>query len=47
MLTEKQLKLEDRPYASPQCKVVRIKAQAILCASDDPTEKVEETEGEW
>lgn len=34
-------------YVSPICKDVLITPCKVLCDSDDPTEKVEEVEGEW
>lgn len=47
MLSKNQLKLMDGRYMSPLCKVIQVKSQGIICTSDGPTEKVDETEGEW
>ena len=46
---DNQLKksLQDREYKSPQCKVIGVHSQSIICTSDGPTEKVNEYEGEW
>lgn len=48
MLMDNQLKksLQDREYKSPQCKVIGVHSQSIICTSD-PTEKVDEIDGEW
>ena len=49
MLMDNQFKksLQDREYKSPQCKVIGVHSQSIICTSDGPTEKVNEYEGEW
>lgn len=38
---------ENREYISPRCEVLNVKAQSIICASDDSTEIVGEIDGEW
>jgi len=34
-------------YLSPSVKVFQVRAKRILCSSEPPTEKVNETDGEW
>lgn len=47
MLIDNHLRMDGGEYRSPLCKVIQVKSQGIICTSDGPTEKVDETEGEW
>lgn len=47
MLIDNHLRMDGGEYRTPLCKVIQVASQSIICASDDPTEKVDETEGEW